>query len=226
MTVYHEGDLVLCPDGEKRTVARYIPATAARPASVLAGRTHATGEGRHLTVRAELTDYAASEVTLVSRLTDRTVIITRLNGLMLACDKGGDVLAAYAEPPRQPAGSFSDMTPPAHESLDDGIEVIRARRSLEMENAALLRQVTAGVLGRHGSYDQVIDLTGTEFIDSTGIGVLVGVLKRVRQHDGLMAIAAGNDRILKHFRITGLTKVFTIRPTVAEAAAAIREQRT
>jgi anti-anti-sigma factor len=52
-----------------------------------------------------------------------------------------------------------------------------------------------------------------EFLDSTGLGVLVGGLKRVRAHDGSLDLVCTQERILKIFRITGLTKVFGIHET-------------
>jgi anti-sigma B factor antagonist len=59
-----------------------------------------------------------------------------------------------------------------------------------------------------------------DFLDSTGLGVLVGGLKRVRSHDGSLHLVCTQEKILKVFRITGLTKVFPIHSTVEEAVAA------
>ena len=53
-------------------------------------------------------------------------------------------------------------------------------------------------------------MENVEFLDSTGLGVLVGGLKRVRAHDGSLRLVCTQERILKIFRITGLTKVFPI----------------
>ena len=61
-----------------------------------------------------------------------------------------------------------------------------------------------------GNYDIVIDMERVEFLDSTGLGVLVGGLKKVRAHDGSLQLVCNQDRLLKIFRITGLAKVFTI----------------
>jgi anti-sigma B factor antagonist len=71
-----------------------------------------------------------------------------------------------------------------------------------------------------GQHDLVVDLEQVEFLDSTGLGVLVGGLKRVRAHDGSLRLVCTQERILKVFRITGLTKVFPIHDSVAEAVAA------
>jgi anti-sigma B factor antagonist len=59
-----------------------------------------------------------------------------------------------------------------------------------------------------------------DFLDSTGLGVLVGGLKRVRAHDGSLRLVCTQERILKIFRITGLTKVFPIHASVDEAVGA------
>jgi anti-sigma B factor antagonist len=71
-----------------------------------------------------------------------------------------------------------------------------------------------------GSYHLIIDMEKVDFLDSTGLGVLVGGLKRVRSHEGSLHLVCTQDRILKIFRITGLTKVFPIHSSVDEALAA------
>ena len=70
-----------------------------------------------------------------------------------------------------------------------------------------------------GQYHLVVDMEGVEFLDSTGLGVLVGGLKRVRTHNGSLQLVCSQERVLKVFRITGLTKVFAIHDTVEQALA-------
>jgi anti-sigma B factor antagonist len=73
---------------------------------------------------------------------------------------------------------------------------------------------------RHpGEYHLVIDMEKVEFLDSTGLGVLVGGLKKVRAHDGSMRLICNQERLLKIFRITGLAKVFAIHGSQADALA-------
>ena len=50
--------------------------------------------------------------------------------------------------------------------------------------------------------------------------MLVGALKRVRTHEGELALVCTQPRILKVFEITGLTKVFSMHRTVDEAVTA------
>src|SRR5438552_18408823 len=70
-----------------------------------------------------------------------------------------------------------------------------------------------------GKQRSVVDLEGDDFLDSTGLGVLVGGLKRLRSHDGDLLLVCTQSRILKVFEITGLTKVFSIFDTVDGAVS-------
>ncbi|MGH3299098.1 MAG: STAS domain-containing protein, partial [Trebonia sp.] len=54
---------------------------------------------------------------------------------------------------------------------------------------------------------------------------LVGGLKRVRAHDGSLDLVCTQERILKIFRITGLTKVFGIHESVDQAIAARKAEK-
>ena len=71
-----------------------------------------------------------------------------------------------------------------------------------------------------GHHDLLVDMEKVEFLDSTGLGVLVGGLKKVRAQQGSMELICSQDRLLKIFRITGLAKVFTIHDSEASALGA------
>ena len=72
---------------------------------------------------------------------------------------------------------------------------------------------------REGSSNLVIDLTSVEFLDSTGLGVLVGALKKIKACDGSLRLVCNEDRLLKIFRLTALISVFDIYDTVEAAFA-------
>ncbi len=83
---------------------------------------------------------------------------------------------------------------------------------------------TAPVLKQHlvdaveqGCVDILIDLDEVGFIDSSGLGVLVGGLRRVKDRSGSIRLVCQRESILKIFRITGLDKVFPIFGSVEEA---------
>lgn len=61
-----------------------------------------------------------------------------------------------------------------------------------------------------GQTDIVLDCSGLSYIDSTGLGILLGALKRVRQNSHHVYICNLKDSIRKLFRITGLDKAFIL----------------
>jgi anti-sigma B factor antagonist len=71
-----------------------------------------------------------------------------------------------------------------------------------------------------GHHTILVDMEQVEFLDSTGLGVLVGGLKKVRAQQGSMELICSQDRLLKIFRITGLAKVFTIHDSEDSALGA------
>jgi anti-sigma B factor antagonist len=99
-----------------------------------------------------------------------------------------------------------------------GRTVVEVTGEIDVYTAPKLREQLAELVDS-GRHDIVVDMQGVEFLDSTGLGVLVGGLKRVKQHDGSMNLVCTQERILKIFRITGLTKVFPIYDSVAAAVA-------
>jgi anti-sigma B factor antagonist len=96
--------------------------------------------------------------------------------------------------------------------------VIEVSGEIDVYTAPRLREKIIALVDA-GSYDLIIDMEGVEFLDSTGLGVLVGGLKRVRLHDGSIVLVCTQSRILRIFRITGLSKVFEIYESVSEARA-------
>ncbi len=100
-----------------------------------------------------------------------------------------------------------------------GKTVVAVGGEIDVYTAPKLRdKITELVAG--GSYHLVVDMQDVEFLDSTGLGVLVGGLKKVRAHDGSLQLVCNQDRLLKIFRITGLAKVFVIHDTADQALAA------
>ena len=106
----------------------------------------------------------------------------------------------------------------------DGIEVIDVQGEIDMYTAPRLRELLIDLVSK-GSYQLVVNLDTVGFLDSIGLGVLVGGLKRVRAHDGSLDLVCTQQRILKIFRITGLTEVFGIYQTVDQAIAATKGRR-
>jgi anti-sigma B factor antagonist len=106
----------------------------------------------------------------------------------------------------------------------DGIEVIDVQGEIDMYTAPRLRELLIDLVSQ-GSYQLVVNLDKVGFLDSAGLGVLVGGLKRVRAHDGSLDLVCTQQRILKILKIAGLTEVFDIYQTVDQAIAATKGRR-
>lgn len=65
-----------------------------------------------------------------------------------------------------------------------------------------------------GRPDIVVDLSGVEFLDSTGLGVMVKALKWAREAGGGLRVVATQERITKVFTITGLDEVMQLSASV------------
>jgi anti-sigma B factor antagonist len=101
---------------------------------------------------------------------------------------------------------------------EDGNTIIEVGGEIDVYTAPKLRDKITELVG-NGNYNLVIDMEKVDFLDSTGLGVLVGGLKKVRAHDGSMHLICNQERLLKIFRITGLAKVFVIHGSQADALA-------
>jgi anti-sigma B factor antagonist len=89
--------------------------------------------------------------------------------------------------------------------------LVWARGELDIASAPQLRDAMLDVLaGRNDPFTITLDMSGIEFVDSTGLGVLVAVLKRMRFVGGDLVIRAPSTSLRKLFGLTGLDKVFTI----------------
>lgn len=98
----------------------------------------------------------------------------------------------------------------------DGRTIVAVGGEIDVYTAPRLRECISDLVAE-GTYHLMIDMEKVEFLDSTGLGVLVGGLKKVRAHDGSLELICAEERLLKIFRITGLAKVFTIHASAADA---------
>jgi anti-sigma B factor antagonist len=107
---------------------------------------------------------------------------------------------------------------------EDGLTVIDVEGEIDVYTAPKLREKLIDLVNK-GNFHLLVNMEKVEFLDSTGLGVLVGGLKRVRAHDGSLELVCTQERILKIFRITGLTKVFGIFDSVDDAKENRKKQK-
>ena len=91
-----------------------------------------------------------------------------------------------------------------------GTWVLRASGEIDVATSPELRRELHQLADRQGSI--VVDLRDVTFIDSSGLGVLVGTLKRLRERDpdATLVLEGLQDPVRKVFDITGLSDLFTI----------------
>ncbi|MCA1032970.1 STAS domain-containing protein [Bacillus timonensis] len=64
---------------------------------------------------------------------------------------------------------------------------------------------------QENSVNMIADLTGVTYMDSTGLGVFIGVLKSLKKQNGSLALTGLSDRLLRLFDITGLSEIIEIK---------------
>ena len=89
---------------------------------------------------------------------------------------------------------------------------------LDVVGGPELRQHVMAKVGE-GSHRLVLDLSGVDFIDSFGLGVIVGALKRTRLLDGDLRVVVPGPRIRRVFEVCDLDRVFKLHKTVQEAVS-------
>jgi anti-sigma B factor antagonist len=102
--------------------------------------------------------------------------------------------------------------------------VLQVAGEVDAYTAPMLREQIRELTAK-GAVHLIADLSQVDFLDSTGLGALIGGLKRLREAGGSLTLVIVAPRILRLFQITGLTKVLAIHPTVAEAIAAWPDDR-
>lgn len=100
--------------------------------------------------------------------------------------------------------------------LVDGVAVVACTGRLNMVAAPALRSGVHDAV-TEGTARVVVDLAGTSFIDSSGLGALISGLKETRQAGGDLRIAGAGQQVLTVLRLTNLDKVLRPYPDVKDA---------
>ncbi len=100
--------------------------------------------------------------------------------------------------------------------------VVHLCGDLDAATGHTLRHALAGIIEEQGNLAVRLDLGEMTFVDSTGLSVLFGALRRLQEKGGHLSLANVRPETLKVFEIGGFTTIFDIRPkrVVAEARPA------
>ena len=101
---------------------------------------------------------------------------------------------------------------------NDGVAILKVEGQLIVGNRQELKGLVQEGLDR-GERKFVIDCTQTGYIDSSGLGALVSLSRKVREQGGELRIAGLNEDLRALFELTKLDTLFHISPTADEALA-------
>ena len=100
-----------------------------------------------------------------------------------------------------------------------GVLVVRVEGQLIVGNRQELKNVIQEAVD-HGERKFLIDFSHTSYIDSSGLGALVSMSKKVREHGGELRLAGLNEDLRSLFELTKLDTLFAIADTPDQALAA------
>ena len=102
----------------------------------------------------------------------------------------------------------------------EGYVICRPVGELESFTVSQFRQALADLASPGGL---LIDLSGVPFVDSAGLGALIGGIRRIRELGGQVAVVCSRPTLARLLRSTGFDRIVTVAETVAEAAAALEQ---
>ena len=107
--------------------------------------------------------------------------------------------------------------------LEDQVTICHFEGEIDSDAAAHFREVVAGL---QSPERLVLDLGGVVFMDSAGLGALIGGIRRIRERGGEVVIASGRPPLTRLLLCTGLDRVVAIVSTTDEAADLLQPDRS
>jgi anti-sigma B factor antagonist len=109
------------------------------------------------------------------------------------------------------------------EQLRRSHSILRVEGSLKVGETADAFRARVDAIASRGKGALILDLDALEYLDSTGVGALVGALKKFQAAGRPVILAAPQRRVLGGLRVTHLDTLFPIFQTLGEALASISD---
>ena len=103
------------------------------------------------------------------------------------------------------------------------VQIVRVEGYLDSSTFPQLQERLAELIGQE-NYRFVVDLEELNYISSAGLGVLMGMLQEVREHDGDLKVANMSDKIRNLFDMLGFSRLVRIYDGVDKAVEAFAQE--
>ena len=107
---------------------------------------------------------------------------------------------------------------------DEWLQTISLAGELDAYTAPQLQEAVTGALSE-GLIWLVVDLTQVDYIDSVGLGILIGGVKRAGERGGDLAVVSNRRNICKVFDVSGTAEMLNVVADVAAAVALLTQER-
>lgn len=104
--------------------------------------------------------------------------------------------------------------------VDNHSVIVEVEGDLDIATAGDLQEHVLSAVEEHGPW-LILDLTGLDFMDSSGLNVVINIYRSVKEHGGSLALAAPNERVTKVVRLVGLHRQVAVHRTVPAAVNAM-----
>ena len=104
------------------------------------------------------------------------------------------------------------------EQTAEGYTICRPIGELDAFTVSQFRQSLAELASKPRL---IIDMSGVPFVDSAGLGALIGGIRRARELGGDVVVSCNRPSLVRTLRTTGFDRIVTVTPTVEEAMAAL-----
>lgn len=107
--------------------------------------------------------------------------------------------------------------------LNDRIAIVELQGEMDVYTTPQAKDVMLSLVEK-GYHHLIVDLQRAEYLDSTGLGMLVGTLKRLREQGGDLHLVAPSARVRRLLEITRLVNVFPIDASEQEATEKLMQE--
>ena len=101
------------------------------------------------------------------------------------------------------------------------LDPLRLRKAVGELDAFTVSQFRQALAELASTPRLLIDMAGVPFVDSAGLGALIGGIRRSREMGGDVAVSCSRPTLTRLLRTTGFDRIVTVAETVEEAAAAL-----